>query len=82
MQKISLSSSRISELIENPKPSLHKRRLFSRFALGMIGIQDVTGITASFRQMKRRSLHSAIHTPPRDAIRTVDELPLNPAWAC
>jgi hypothetical protein len=52
MQKISLSSLRISELIENPRPSTHKRRLFSRFALGMIGMHDSTGITASFRQTK------------------------------
>jgi hypothetical protein len=37
MQKISLSSLRISEPIENPRPTTHKRRLFSRFALGMIG---------------------------------------------
>src|SRR5580704_18197044 len=48
MQKISLSSLRISELIENPRPSTHKRRLFSRFALGMIGMHDSTGIPASF----------------------------------
>jgi hypothetical protein len=52
MQKISLLSLRISELIENPRPSTHKRRLFSRFALGMIGMHDSTGITASFRQTK------------------------------
>src|SRR5207247_5041710 len=52
MQKISLSSLRISELIENPRPSTHKRRLFSRFVLGMIGMHDSTGITASFRQTK------------------------------
>src|ERR1700682_6648204 len=52
MQKISLSSLRISELIENPRPSTHKRRLFSRFALGMIGMHDSTGVTASFRQTK------------------------------
>src|SRR5260370_14605964 len=50
MQKISLSSLRISELIENPRPSTHKRRLFSRFALGMIGMHDSTGITTSFCQ--------------------------------
>jgi hypothetical protein len=49
MQKISLSSLRISELIENPRPSTHKRRLFSRFALGMIGMHDSTGTRASFR---------------------------------
>jgi hypothetical protein len=52
MQKISLSSLCISELIENPRPSTHKRRLFSRFARGMIGMHDSTGITASFRQTK------------------------------
>src|SRR5439155_2707049 len=52
MQKISLSSLRISELVENPRPSTHKRRLFSRFALGMIGMHDSTGITSSFRQTK------------------------------
>jgi len=52
MQKISLSSLRISELIKNPRPSTHKRRLFSRFALGMIGMHDSTGISASFRQTK------------------------------
>jgi hypothetical protein len=39
---------RISELIENPRPSVHKRKLFSRFALGMTGMHDSTGITASF----------------------------------
>src|SRR5207245_10884588 len=48
MQKISLSSLRISELIENPRPSTHKRRLFRRFELGMIGMHDSTGINASF----------------------------------
>jgi hypothetical protein len=57
MQKITLSSLRISELIENPRPSTHKRRLFSRFALGTIGMHDSTGITASFRQTKRHSMH-------------------------
>src|SRR6202045_480101 len=57
MQKISLPSLCISLLIENSRPSTHKRRLFSRFALGMIGMQYFTGITASFRQTKRRSMH-------------------------
>src|SRR2546429_1741723 len=65
MQKISLSSLRISELIENPRPSAHKRRLFSRFALGMIGMHDSTGITASFRQTKTplNALNNSYATP-------------------
>jgi hypothetical protein len=48
MQKISLLPLRISELIENSRPSTHNRRLFSRFALGMIGMHDSTGIAVSF----------------------------------
>jgi hypothetical protein len=35
MQKISLLSWRISELIANPRPLTHERKLFSRSALGM-----------------------------------------------
>src|SRR5580692_3251390 len=63
MQKISLPSLRISELIENPRPSTHKRRLFSRFALGITGIQDATGITASFRPKTPDGLGNPRATP-------------------
>src|SRR5258708_7726705 len=46
-------------------PSTHKRRLFSRFALGMIGMHDSTGITASFHQTKTplNALSNSCATP-------------------
>jgi hypothetical protein len=55
MQKINRSSSRISELIENPKPSTHKRKLFSRSALGMTGTHYLIVKTAPFARLRRFS---------------------------
>src|ERR1017187_8980615 len=54
MQKLSFSSLCISEIIENSRPSTHRRRLFFRSALGMIGMQASTGISIPFRQSSRQ----------------------------
>jgi hypothetical protein len=83
MQKISLSSLRIPEFVENPSPSTHKRRLFSRFALGMIGMHDSIGITASFRQtntplnaLSNSCATRALSVPERGLVYTSDSLNL------
>jgi hypothetical protein len=78
-----LSSLRISELIENPRPSTHKRRLFSRFALGMIGMHDSTDITASFRPtntplnaLSNSCATPALNVPDRGLVYASDSLNL------
>src|SRR5947209_19997737 len=83
MQKISLLSLCISELIENLRPSTHRRRLFSRFALGMIGMHDSTGTTPSFRQTKtplnalsNRCAAPALCVPDRGLVYASDSLNL------
>ena len=55
MQKISRSALRISELIENPRPSTRKRRLFSRSARGITGMQDSIGMTVPFAKLHGRA---------------------------
>src|SRR5436190_1462124 len=49
MHKMSLPSLCISELVEKPRPSTHRRRLFTRSALGMIGMQYLTDMAAPLR---------------------------------
>ena len=43
----------LSLLVENPSPSTHRRRVFLRSALGMIGTHDSTGIATSLRHTSK-----------------------------
>src|SRR5580700_11005756 len=73
MQLINLSSLRISEVIENSRPSTQKRRLFSRSALGMTGMQDSTGMTiphgeTSYATPQLPILHGPFLLPPSSVV--------------
>src|SRR5262249_59991861 len=60
MQKMSLPSARISVSISNSRPSTHRRRLFSRFALGMTGMHDSTVILVSLPHNAQAQLQGGL----------------------
>src|SRR4029077_9852433 len=59
MHPTSRPSCRMARSIDSPSPSTQKRRLFSRSALGMTGMQDSTSIYAPLVSGQRYSSERA-----------------------